>query len=367
MNLSELDYDLPEELIATHPPAERDQSRLLVVQRGNEEGDEKLLDRVFHSLPALLSAGDLLILNDTRVIPALFYLSRSTGGRIEGLFVEEQSPGRWQVLLKSAGRCARSESLAFEGDRTHRATLVESLGREGWIIDVSPPAPSNELLTQIGQTPLPPYVRKARRAENGRGATQAQMGRPVAAGADADRYQTVYARQQGSVAAPTAGLHFTHELLQQIQDRGVGVEYVTLHVGLGTFQPIEAQRLADHAMHAERYSVPERTAAAIAGARERSARVIAVGTTTVRVLESAAADERGRVIPGEGMTRLFIYPPYDFKVVDAMVTNFHLPYSTLLAMVMAFAGVETLRRAYRHAIEAQYRFYSFGDAMFLER
>ena len=312
MRTSELDYDLPSELIAQQPLARRDDSRLLVADRASGE----VRHRRFRDLPGELPEAALVVVNDTRVIPARLRVRRETGGEAEVLFLEPAGDGLWEAL-------ARPTKRLRPGTRLGPAELVEHLGSGRWLVrlDGEPE----------GEAPLPPYITE-----------------PLA---DAERYQTVYAEDAGSAAAPTAGLHFTPELLA-----GLDVERITLHVGLDTFRPVTADDLADHEIHSERYRVEP-----AAWARIRAAeRVVAVGTTTVRVLESLA-----RGAPLEGRTSLFVTPGFEFRRVDALVTNFHLPRSTLLALVMAFAGIEETRRLYRLAIEERYRFYSFGDAMLL--
>ena len=312
MRTADLDYDLPPELIAQRPLERRDESRLLVADRASGE----VRHRRFRDLPSELPDGALVVVNDTRVIPARIRVRRETGGETEVLLLEPVEDGLWEAL-------ARPTKRLRAGTRLGPVELVEHTGAGRWLVRLEgQPA---------GEAPLPPYITE-----------------PLA---DAERYQTVYAEDPGSAAAPTAGLHFTPELLA-----GLDVERVTLHVGLDTFRPVTAEDLADHEIHSERYRVePD------AWERIRAAeRVVAVGTTTVRVLESLARDA-----PLEGRTELFITPGFDFRRVDALVTNFHLPRSTLLALVMAFAGVEETRRLYRLAIEERYRFYSFGDAMLL--
>ncbi len=350
-SLADLKYDLPEDRIAQQPPAGREDARLLVVDRGTGA----LRDGRITDLPALLEPGDLLVLNDTKVIPAKFTLFRETGGRVRGLFLEEQELGQWRVMLEGSRRLRLGERLAWnlDGAGDVSLTLLASLGEGHWSVRVEPLEPSEVVLSRIGQTPLPPYIK---RTGVDRAADQA----------DRSRYQTVYAKSAGAVAAPTAGLHFTDALLESVRGRGVDIAFVTLHVGLGTFKPIEAATLEGHVMHKERFEISERTAAMVNACKKRSGRVVAVGTTCVRVLETAvrrAAD--GELAAARGETDLFIYPPYAFGVVDALMTNFHLPESTLLALVMAFGGIERMRRTYQHAIDEAYRFYSYGDAMLI--
>ncbi|MBN1514575.1 MAG: tRNA preQ1(34) S-adenosylmethionine ribosyltransferase-isomerase QueA [Phycisphaerae bacterium] len=349
--VEELDYDLPEHLVAQTPADRRDESRLLVVNRQSGE----LADMSFTALPRLLRAEDVLVLNDTRVVPARLVLRRATGGRFEGLFLRELSAGRWEIMLKGRGRIRPGEQLAMgepaAGAEVPVIRLESPQGNGVWQVAVEPPEPAESLLACVGHTPLPPYIHRLVEGD----------GREPA---DRDRYQTVYARAPGAVAAPTAGLHFTQAVMETIARLGVATAHVTLHVGVGTFAPIKAACLADHDMHSEWYELPEAAAALITERRRAGGRVVAVGTTSVRVLESCAETD-GTLRPGQGWTRLFCYPPYRFRCVDAMLTNFHLPRSTLLALVMAFAGIENIRSAYAHAIREQYRFFSYGDAMFI--
>lgn len=333
-----LDYDLPAHLIAQTPAADRDASRLLVV--GRAAGD--LRHHHFRDLPELLDPGDLLVLNDTRVLPARVVGKRErTGGKWEGLFLRE-SDGLWEMLARTRGRPEVGEAIVIEPGPL-RLTLR---GRAGghWLAEPAPAGPPGELLATSGRVPLPPYIRK--------GKSEA---------ADRDRYQTVYARADGSVAAPTAGLHFTPTLFDRLQARGIDRTHVTLHVGLGTFEPMKAADPADHVMHAEWGAVPAAAVDAIRACRARGGRVIAVGTTATRALESAA--RAGDLRPWHGDTNIFIYPPYRFRVVDGLITNFHLPRTTLLLLVAALAGPERVKGAYAEAVRAGYRFYSYGDAM----
>lgn len=349
-SISDLNYELPDERIAQHPPERRDAARMLTIDRETSEwSDDQITD-----FPDHLQSGDLLVLNDTRVVPAKFTGRRTTGGIVRGLFLHEERPGEWHVLLEGSRRLRVDETLRIAGDTDSGvpARLLESLGKGRWLIEVESAEPAVRVLERIGQTPLPPYIRR----KNAPAAHVAQ---------DRDRYQTVYASRTGAIAAPTAGLHFTDELLDAVRERGVEVAFVTLHVGLGTFLPISAQHLREHVMHEEWYEVTDATASSIGDCKRRGKRIVAVGTTTVRVLESAAlkAGKSEVVRSGQSTTTLFIYPPYRFQVVDALLTNFHLPHSTLIALIMALAGTELTRRCYRHAIDAHYRFYSYGDAM----
>jgi S-adenosylmethionine:tRNA ribosyltransferase-isomerase len=342
------DYDLPSRLIAQSPSSERDQARLLVVRRQ----DATLAHHVFLDLPDLLNPGDLLILNDTRVLSARLLGRRSrTGGKWEGLFLHAHPDGLWELLSQTRGRLLEGESIEVEPGPL-RLDLVRKTPERHWLVRPSESGTAVEILSRHGQVPLPPYIRKGR-----------------AAPADHERYQTVYADKPGAVAAPTAGLHFTPRVFERLRARGIEVGHVTLHVGIGTFQPIQTEDVTQHRMHREWGELPGKTASQIEACRKRGGRVVAVGTTSVRVLETAAVASRGceppELPPWSGETELFIYPPYEFRLVDALVTNFHLPRSTLLLLVSAFGGVDLLRRAYRTAIEQGYRFYSYGDAMLI--
>ncbi|HHY92184.1 MAG TPA: tRNA preQ1(34) S-adenosylmethionine ribosyltransferase-isomerase QueA [Firmicutes bacterium] len=340
MRLEEFDYDLPAELIAQTPLARRDASRLLVLNR-QTGGIEH---RVFHDLPLFLRPGDVLVLNNTRVLPARLLGRRAaSGGKVEVLLLRELEPDQWEVLVKPGRRCPEGEELTFGGGRL-RARVLRRTPEGGRVVAFSPGGKDFlQLLSEIGRMPLPPYIH-----------TELQ---------DQERYQTVYARHLGSAAAPTAGLHFTPDLLQAIQGQGVEILYLTLHVGLGTFRPVREENVEKHHMHEEYYIVHPEVAQRINTAKEEKRRVVAVGTTVVRTLESAG--QSGRVQPGAGWTDLFIYPGFTFHIVDALVTNFHLPKSTLLMLVAAFAGRETVLRAYQEAVKERYRFFSFGDAMFI--
>jgi S-adenosylmethionine:tRNA ribosyltransferase-isomerase len=341
MRFDFLDYDLPPHLIAQRPCAQRDQSRLLLIRRA----DQTLHHYVFRDLPELLNQGDLLILNDSRVLPARLLGRRErTGGKWEGLFLSSHADGTWELLCQTRGQLIEGETIQIEPGPLR----LELVGRnEGhWLARPSEVASAVDLLQRHGRVPLPPYIRKGRASEE-----------------DRERYQTIYARPPGSVAAPTAGLHFTPRVLERLERRGIGRAFVTLHVGLGTFQPIVVEEVTQHRMHREWGELPAETADAITACRALGGRVVAVGTTTTRVLETVAA--QGPLRPWLGETDLFIYPPHRFQVVDALVTNFHLPHSTLLLLVAAFAGVDLIRAAYKRAVEQEYRFFSFGDAMLI--
>jgi S-adenosylmethionine:tRNA ribosyltransferase-isomerase len=342
METAWFDYDLPASLIAQEPLAERDQARLLVVRRTAAT----LEHRIFHDLPDLLAPGDLLVLNDTKVVPARLLGRRArTGGRWEGLFLNTLADGAWELLCQTRGRLMEGETILVDPGPL-QLTLRTKTPAGHWIASPHAVGSALEILERHGQVPLPPYIRKGR-----------------ATAADRQRYQTVFAQHSGAVAAPTAGLHFTPRLFEQLEPCGISWTFVTLHVGVATFQSIQVKNVADHRMHAEWGELSPAAAAAITACRERGKRVVAVGTTSVRVLETVAA--QGPLRPWTGETDLFIYPPYPFKAVDALITNFHLPRTSLLLLVSAFGGVELVRRAYQAAVEQAYRFYSYGDAMLI--
>lgn len=343
LTLNDFDYSLPPDLIAQAPLAQRSASRLLVVH-APVDGAEALLDSSFADLPALISPQDLLVFNDTRVIHARVHGTKASGGQIEVLI--ERAIGPHEALAQvRASKSPRSGSTLRLAD----AFDVEVLGRVGEFYHLRFPAGEDlfELLERHGKLPLPPYIQRA------------------AGDDDESRYQTVFARSPGSVAAPTAGLHFDEATLAKLNARGAQCAWLTLHVGAGTFQPVRVDNLDEHRMHHERYFIPQETVDAIARTRASGGRVIAVGTTSLRALEAAA--HSGVLAAGEGETEIFILPGFKFQVADALLTNFHLPKSTLLMLVSAFAGSDPIRRAYAHAIAARYRFFSYGDAMFLTR
>jgi S-adenosylmethionine:tRNA ribosyltransferase-isomerase len=337
MQLSDFDYVLPEDLVAQHPTLERTQSRLLQMDAAGA-----LLDRRFADLPELIDPRDVVVLNDTRVIKARLFGRRPTGGKVE-VFVERIVAECEALALARAGHPLKPGHQLILGDGVH----AEVIGRVGDLFRVRFANPVAEVLERCGWVPLPPYIRHA------------------PDGDDAERYQTVFAEKPGAVAAPTAGLHFDRRLLASIAARGATIARITLHVGAGTFQPIRAEDIAAHRMHGERYEVPTSTVEAIAAARARGGRVLAVGTTALRALEAAARD--GTLRPQVGETDLYITPGFDFRVVDRLLTNFHLPRSSLLVLVAAFARLEAIHHAYAHAIAVRYRFFSYGDAMLLER
>ncbi len=348
MKTQDLDYYLLPELIAQKPADVRSQSRLLVLERDSGQ----IADSTFSKIGDFLHTGDCLVLNDTKVLPARFFARRSTGGKLEGLFLLEDSAGIWEVMLKGASKIKIGEQIALKnktGGDFCQAQVQEKQGEGLFRLKISCDRDCETILEEIGFAPLPPYIKRGSDIE------QAKI--------DKERYQTVYANSAGAVAAPTAGLHFTKELIEQLKGKGVKFAHVTLHVGVGTFKPVTTETLEEHKMHSEHFSIAEDTANLINETKKRGGRIIAVGTTSVRTLESAA--EQSRVKAMSGATDIFIKPGYKFKIVDAMITNFHLPKSTLLALVGAFAGLDKIFSAYNHAIEQRYRFYSYGDAMLI--
>ncbi|MDN3576569.1 tRNA preQ1(34) S-adenosylmethionine ribosyltransferase-isomerase QueA [Chitinimonas viridis] len=337
MQLSDFDYFLPDHLIAQFPPAERGGSRLLhlPVQAG-------MADRRFAELPSLLRAGDLLVLNDTRVIKARLLGQKDSGGQVEAMVERVLNEHEALAMVRASKSPKPGSWLHFGG--TWRA---EMLARQGEFFHLRFEQPVLTVLDAAGALPLPPYIEH------------------TPDGADAERYQTVFAREPGAVAAPTAGLHFTDAMLAVLAGQGVAHARLTLHVGAGTFQPVRVENLAEHRMHHERYSIPAETQAAIRRTREQGGRIVAVGTTSLRALEASC--QHGDMAEPEGDTDIFITPGYEFRLVDALITNFHLPKSTLLMLVSAFAGYERMQLAYAHAVREEYRFFSYGDAMLLER
>jgi len=328
------DYELPERLIAQQPAERRDDSRLLVVRRA----DRSLEHRTFRDLPDLLNPGDLLVLNDTKVLPARLLGTRAaTGGKWEGLFLQRTPEGLWELLCKTRGYVRIGETIQTDGGQ--RFIVRGRTPDKHWLVEPDPSGEPETILAKVGHIPLPPYIRKGRAKDD-----------------DAERYQTVFADRLGSVAAPTAGLHFTPELLERAEGKGIGTARVTLHVGLGTFAPIKTDDPTQHAIHREWCEVNDAACDAIRGC---TGRVIAVGTTATRTLESSGGQ------PYRGETELFIHSPFEFRVVQGMITNFHLPRTTLLLLVGAFAGGDLLRLAYEEAIRREYRFYSYGDAMLI--
>jgi S-adenosylmethionine:tRNA ribosyltransferase-isomerase len=343
MRTEEFDFDLPERLIAQYPPKRRGESRMLHV-RGNT-----LADRSFAELPSLIREHDVLVLNDTRVLKARLYGEKESGGKVEVLVERILDEHHVLAQVRASKSPREGGSIVLAG-----ALPITVLGREGefYRLRFDSAEDVTVLLERHGHLPLPPYITHA------------------ATAADEERYQTVFARQPGAVAAPTAGLHFDQAMLDALTARGAQIAHVTLHVGAGTFKPVRAEDVREHTMHSERFSVPPETVAAIQQARARGGRVIAVGTTSLRALESAAlASETGggELEAGSGETNIFIFPGYHFKAVDVLLTNFHLPRSTLLMLVCAFGGMQEMLAAYRHAVEKEYRFFSYGDAMLIER
>jgi len=347
MKTNELDYILPSELIAQDPTEVRSESRLLVLARISGSLTDSRFDRVGD----YLRSGDCLVLNDTKVLPARFFARRATGGELEALFLSETSiPGLWRILLKGARKLKPDEKIHLVDGRRHDYCLARVVEKEQGgvcLLELDAKAPAESVLNEIGFPPLPPYIRR------GRDWSKAQS--------DRHRYQTVYASQSGAVAAPTAGLHFTEELLCRLHESGVRTARVTLHVGAGTFKPIRVENVEDHEIHHEWYRIDAANAEVINNARAAGGRIVAVGTTATRVLETVGYPLQAQ----QGETNLFVTPGYRFKAVDAMITNFHLPRSTLLALVGAFAGLERMLDAYRHAVQERYRFYSYGDAMLI--
>jgi S-adenosylmethionine:tRNA ribosyltransferase-isomerase len=349
MDLNDFDYHLPENLIAQHPRPERGQSRLLVLHRDTSAIEH----RVFKDLSQYMQNGDCLVVNETKVLPARLLGSREgTGGKVELLLVRDLGHGRWQFLIKPARRARVGRRLIF-GDGRLNCELQERIGPGEWVGQFISPGDLEKDLGELGQVPLPPYIRRQPEPE------------------DSERYQTVYARQRGAVAAPTAGLHFTHKFLDQLSGQGIVVVPILLHVGPGTFRPVQEIDIRQHHMEAEYFIITTQAAEAINRIKNDGGRVFAVGTTAVRALESCIMEEMegaegyGNVRAAEGWTDLFIYPPYRFRGVDALITNFHLPKSTLLMLVSAFSGREQILRAYREAVAEEYLFYSYGDAMLI--
>ena len=338
MNVQDFDYYLPEELIAQTPLAQRDASRLMVLPR--QQG--ACSHRHFFELPSLLRKGDLLVFNDTRVLPARLHgRKRDTGAKVEVFLLKRLDLDRWETLVRPGRKLRPGTEVVFSDELS--AVIEDTTEFGGRIVRFCWQGVFEEILQRLGEVPLPPYIHEKL--------------------PDPERYQTVYARENGSAAAPTAGLHFTPELLSQLREQGIQTAYVTLHVGLGTFRPVAVESIQDHVMHSEQYAISAETAALVNETRRQGGRVIAVGTTAVRTLETAG--QSGQLQPCSGFTNIFIYPGYEYKIIDGLITNFHLPKSTLLMLVSALAGRERVLAAYKEAVEQRYRFFSFGDAMFI--
>ncbi|EFM24191.1 tRNA preQ1(34) S-adenosylmethionine ribosyltransferase-isomerase QueA [Selenomonas sp. oral taxon 149] len=340
MNISDFDYFLPEEQIAQVPADPRDSSRMMVLSPKTQSIEH----RHFYQLDEYLTDGDVLIFNDTRVIPArLIGVRQPTGGKAEVFLLRQLERDRWEVLVKPGKKMRVGSVITFGHELSCEVLAYTDFG--GRIVKFSYEGIFEEILERLGTMPLPPYIHETLQ--------------------DPERYQTIYSREKGSAAAPTAGLHFTEALMDRLRKKGVRLGFVTLHVGLGTFRPVQVDEIEDHVMHSEFYSIPTETADLIRMAKQEGRRVIAVGTTSIRTLESAAVDH-GMIEAKQGWTNIFIYPGYQFKIVDAVITNFHLPKSTLIMLVSAFAGREFTLKAYRTAVEENYRFFSFGDAMLIQ-
>ena len=339
MKKSDFYFDLPEQLIAQSPLEKRDESRLMLIKKGSGETE----DHYFYELPRFLKPGDCLVLNDSRVLPARLIGRRLSGGAVEVVLLNDKGEGCWECLTRPGKKSRPGTELIF-GDGELTATVEDILQGGNRLIKFKYDGIFLEVLEKLGKMPLPPYIKKELQ--------------------DPERYQTVYSKELGSAAAPTAGLHFTKELLREIEDSGVKICCITLHVGLGTFRPVKEENILDHEMHSEYCRISAETADIINACKRGGGRIVACGTTSCRTLESAA-DENGVIQPFNGWTDIFIYPGYKFKCVDALITNFHLPESTLIMLVSALAGRETVLRAYKEAIDKKYRFFSFGDATFL--
>ena len=339
MQLEDFNYNLPEELIAQKPLEPRNSSRLMVLNPATQE----ILHEHFYNLQNFLTAGDTLIFNDTRVIPARLIGQKATGGRVEIFLLRRLDSVTWETLVKPGRKILEGAEIFFGEELSCKIIGRTDFG--GRIVQFQFDGVFEEILNRLGETPLPPYIHEKLN--------------------DIERYQTVYNRERGSAAAPTAGLHFTKEQMQELKNFGVNLGFVTLHVGLGTFRPVQVENIEEHQMHEEFYTVPETTAKLIRETKLAGKKIIAVGTTSIRTLESAALDNLN-VEVGSNSTKIFIYPGYKFKIVDALITNFHLPKSTLIMLVSAFAGREFILRAYEEAVKQRYRFFSFGDAMFIK-
>ncbi len=342
LTVDDFDYDLPHELIAQTPIKKRDASRLLVLDHKTGE----MQDQHFYDILDQLHAGDAVVMNNSRVLPARLYgVKPDTGGHVEVLLLNNTEGDVWETLVKPAKRIKPGTEIKF-GDGELTATVTEELEHGGRMIEFHYAGIFLEVLEKLGETPLPPYIKEKLD--------------------DPERYQTVYAKENGSAAAPTAGLHWTKELLQKVEEKGVKLVYLTLHVGLGTFRPVDEKNIEDHKMHSEFYRLDAQSAQTLNDVRANGGRIIATGTTSIRTLETIGSKFDGEIKPDSGWTDIFIKPGYDWKVVDAFITNFHLPKSTLVMLVASFTGRDTILNAYQHAIEEKYRFFSFGDAMFIK-
>ena len=339
MNVSDFYYDLPEELIAQTPLEKRDESRLMVLNRK----DQSIEHKQFKDIIDYLEPGDCLVRNNTKVIPARLYGKKATGAKIEFLLLNQIEGDIWESIVRPGHKLKPGTEVEF-GDGILKATVLDIMPGGTRKVEFKYEGIFNEILDKIGLMPLPPYIHESLK--------------------DKDRYQTVYARYEGSAAAPTAGLHFTPELFEKLKQKGVEVANVTLHVGIGTFRPVKVENVEEHHMHSEHYYIKQEDVDKINNAKKNGKRVIAIGTTSCRVLETIA-DEKGMVKPTEGDTQIFIYPGYKFKCLDGLITNFHLPESTLIMLVSALAGKEYIMKAYNEAVKERYRFFSFGDAMFI--
>ena len=345
MKLSEFDYELPKDLIAQFPSEKREKSNLMVLNRVNKTIEHKK----FFNITEFLSENDVLVMNNTRVIPARLIGRKSTGAEIEVFLLEQASEKEWHALIKPAKRVKQGTEIIFS--ENFKATVISREEDEKWKVKFFYDGDFQEILNETGHIPLPPYIER-------------NLSNDDLKKLDFERYQTVYAQKPGSVAAPTAGLHFTEEILGKLKEKNIQICTVSLNVGLGTFKPVRAENILDHKMDREYYEIPENTIKIIKKAKKEGKNIVAVGTTTVRTLETAFAPD-GEILSPEGWSRLFIYPGYNFKVVDRLITNFHLPKSTLLMLVSAFAGKDFVFRAYKEAAAKNYRFYSYGDCMFI--
>ena len=341
MDVKEFDYDLPDELIAQKPKENRDESQLMCLNKNNGE----IKEEIFKNIIDYVNPNDMIIFNNSEVIPARLYGKKiPTGTDIEILLLNEIEEGKWEVLVKPGKRVKKGVKVSFGNDLLI-GEAVEYTDFGGRIMEFSYEGEFSEIIDKLGEMPLPPYINR-------------KLDNP-------DRYQTVYAKKRGSAAAPTAGLHFTNQLLADLKDKGVNIGYLTLHVGLGTFRPVRTDKVEEHDMHSEYYELEQSVVDKIKETKKNNGRIIAVGTTVTRTLESVATQNNGKLKASKGWTDIFIYPGYEFKAIDALITNFHLPKSTLLMLVSAFAGKENIMKAYHKAVEKEYRFFSLGDAMFI--